>query len=68
MKYFLKGFRTRIFSVAVFVLGALELLSPDMLSTALGLGDRGHAIVFIAISVLIFVLRQLTTTPPGKKL
>lgn len=62
----LKGWRTRILSALVMVLGMLEMFSPDILSTALGLGQRGHAVLFIFFSVAIFWLRQVTTTQPGR--
>lgn len=62
----LKGWRTRILSALVMVLGMLEMFSPDILSTALGLGQRGHAVLFIVFSLTLFWLRQVTTTPAGR--
>ena len=62
----LKGWRTRILSGLVFTLGALELAAPDTLSTALGLGERGHAILFIVIALTTYGLRQITSTAPGQ--
>jgi len=62
----LKGWRTRMATGLVFVVGIMEMFSPDMLSTALGLGDRGHAIFYVAFSLVFYGLRQITTTAPGK--
>ena len=61
------GWRTRIFSSAVAVLGVIEMVDPGLITAALGLGQRGNAILLITIAVATFILRQITTTPPGKK-
>lgn len=65
MSQFLAGWKTRIFSALVAVLGIVDMLDPELITTAVGLGPRGHAILLIAIAVCVWVLRQLTTTPPG---
>lgn len=61
------GWRTRIFSAAVALLGIVEMLDPGLITVAFGLGQRGNAILLIVIAVATFILRQITTTPPGKK-
>lgn len=60
----LKGWRTRIYAGAIFLLGLLEVIDPHLLGAVLG--ERAHAVSLIAISVGIYVLRQITTTPPGR--
>lgn len=61
---FLQGWKTRIFAASLLVLGLVDALDPSILSTALGLGDRGHAVVLVLAAVGTFILRQMTTTPP----
>ena len=61
---FFKGWRTRLFSVAVFALGLLQVLDPNMLFSVLPDAYKGW--VFIVIAVATYLLRQITTTPPGK--
>lgn len=61
----MKGNRTRLFSVAVFALGLVETIDPNMLAGLLPAEYRGF--VLIGIAVAVFVLRQITTTPPGKQ-
>ena len=61
------GWRTRIFSSAVAVLGVVEMLDPGLIASALWLGQRGNAVLLITIAIATFILRQITTTPPGKK-
>jgi len=60
----LKGWRTRLFSFAVFALGLFETLDPNTLAGVLPGAWRGW--VFIVIAVAVYLLRQVTTTPPGK--
>ena len=67
MNAILTGWKTRIVALATFLLGLATLLDPSLLTTALGLGARGNAVVFIGLSVAIFVLRQVTSTPPGNQ-
>ncbi len=68
MTDFLKGQRTRIFAGLVFLLGIFEMFTPNLISDAIGVGSQGRAIVTILIGVAIVLLRQITTTPPGKQL
>lgn len=67
MSAFLAGWKTRIFAGLVSLLGLVELLDPNIVSTALGLGDRGHAVTLLVIGVSTYVLRQITTGPAGSK-
>ena len=60
-----KGQRTRLFAFVVFVLGLLELFTPNLLSDAFGLDQQGRAVTTVGIGLAIFILRQITTTPPG---
>lgn len=64
----LQGQRTRLLAFAVFALGLMELFSPNLLSDAFGLSQQGRASATVAIGMAIFILRQITTTSPGKKL
>jgi hypothetical protein len=63
---FLKGWRTHLLALATFLLGLASLMDPELLTTALGLDGKGHAIILISLAVFMFILRQLTTTPAGK--
>jgi hypothetical protein len=63
MKALLEGWKTRLLSLCVAVLGIVEALDPSLITTAFGLGSRGNAILLITIAVAIFVLRQLTNSP-----
>lgn len=63
----MKGFKTIAFAAMVAVMGILELIDPDVLSTAFGLGDQGRSIVIIGVGVVMAVLRAATSTPLGKK-
>lgn len=62
----LKGQKTRIFGVLVILLGLLEALDPSMVATLVPV-DYQWAIT-PAIGFLIIVLRQITTTPPGRQI
>lgn len=64
----LKGSRTLLFMAASTAIGVLDLLSPDVLSDALGLGTQGRSILLIAIPLIGFGLRMITSSPVGKKL
>lgn len=64
----LKGNRTLIFMAAGIAIGAIDLISPEILSSALGLGDQGRAIMLVVIPLLGFGLRLITDSPVGKKL
>lgn len=63
MKVMLEGWKTRLFALCVALLGIVDALDPTLITTALGLGARGNAILLIAIAVSIFVLRQITHSP-----
>lgn len=59
-----KGWRTRMLSLGVSALALLEYLDPQLIADAIGAENR--SLVLLIVAVAIFVLRQLTTTPPGK--
>jgi hypothetical protein len=60
----IKGWRTRALAALVVVIGALELYAPGMWAALLPKEYQG--IATIGIGVAIYILRQITTTPPGK--
>ncbi|WP_299347634.1 hypothetical protein [uncultured Maritalea sp.] len=62
----LKGWRTRLFSALVALYGAIELVDPHLIADALGVDTQGRAIIIISIAVGMYVLRQVTTTAPGR--
>jgi hypothetical protein len=62
---FLKGWRTRIFSLGVTALGLLETLDPYTISSIVGY--RWQGLVIIGIGLLVYALRELTDTPPGSE-
>ncbi len=62
---FLKGHRTRIFALVVGILGIVELYEKQVIESLVPADYQG--LVLMAIGVGIFVLRQMTTTPPGEK-
>ena len=63
MKAMLEGWKTRLLALSVALLGIAEALDPSLITAALGLGQRGNAILLISIAVAIFILRQITTSP-----
>lgn len=63
MRAILSGWKTRLLSLCVAVLGIVEALDPSLITTAFGLGARGNAVLLISIAVAIFILRQITTSP-----
>ncbi len=69
MKIF-KGWRTRAVALAHIALGALMTIDPHMLqliSSAIP-AERRYGAVLAGQGVLIWALRQITTTPPGQKI
>lgn len=64
----LEGWKTRIWSVAMFLLGLVALLDPRIFSTALGLGDRGTAVIIVLFAVGTFILREMTKGPTAPML
>lgn len=60
-----KGWRTRALSFAVAALAMLEYLDPNLIAAVTGHENR--PLVLLIISVAIFALRQITTTPPGQR-
>ncbi len=61
---FLNGWKTRIFSVLVAVLGFIVVLDPTWLVDIVGKDKQGY--VFVGIAVATAILRQFTTTPAGE--
>lgn len=62
---FLKGWRTRIFALAVGLLGLLETIDPYMISSIVGY--RWQGLVILGIGLLTYVLREFTDSPPGSE-
>ncbi|AVX04253.1 hypothetical protein MXMO3_01727 [Maritalea myrionectae] len=62
---FLKGWRTRLVSLAGVTLAFLELIDPGLLGNALG-PDWKNWVIF-AYPVIYGLLREVTNTPAGKK-
>lgn len=62
MKLF-KGNRTRIFATLVGALGIVELYDDEIVRHMVPESYQG--LLMMGIGVGIFVLRQITTTPPG---
>lgn len=62
---FLRGWRTRIFAVAVFLLGVLDTVDPYMLAGLFG--AKYYGLVIMAIGLLSYLLREVTSTPPGSE-
>ena len=64
----LKGWKTRIFAAANFLSGALMVLEPSTV-TALTSDDaatRRFGFIMMLQGVMVYTLRQITTTAPGK--
>ena len=59
----LKGHRTRIFAFIVALLGVVEMYEGDTIRQMVPEQYQGAA--FIVVGIMIAVLRQITTTPPG---
>lgn len=64
-RHFLKGWRTRIIAGAVFLLGLLEAVDPYTLAGMFG--HERYGFVILAISLLMFFLREVTDSPPGSE-
>lgn len=60
----LNGWKTRIFSMVVALLGAIVVLDPTWIVDIVGKQNQGY--VFIGIAIATYVLRQFTTTPVGE--
>lgn len=66
---FLKGWRTHIFMVLVLVSGVLDQFGAlDMKGFFAGIGvpDAKIGFAMVVFSMCGIVLRQVTSTPPGK--
>ena len=57
----LKGNRTRIFGVLISSLGVLQMYAREIIPT------EYQGLVLTGVGIAIIVLRELTTTPPGKR-
>ncbi len=60
----LKGNRTRLFGLLVLLMGVLEQLTPDTISQVVPPEYQGSVVA--GIGILVIILRQITSTPPGK--
>ena len=60
-----KGHRTRILAGFVGILGIVDLAYADVINDLVP--ETYKSLVLMGIAIAIFVLRQLTTTPPGVK-
>ena len=65
----LKGWRTRLFAGAHLLQGAVMTVTPDLFQmiSSDSPAVRKAGIWMIGQGVIIYVLRQITTTPPGEK-
>lgn len=66
---FLKGWRTRLYAFLNVAAGAIMAIEPSTLQaiTSDDAAVRRFGYVIIAQGVIAWVLRQITTTPPGEK-
>lgn len=55
-----KGNRTRVFGTAILVLGVVESYAREVIP------PEYQGMVLMGIGVAVIILRELTTTPPGK--
>lgn len=62
---FLKGWRTRLVTLAGITLFVLDLIDPHLLGNALGPNWKDW--VIFAYPVIYGLLREVTNTPAGKK-
>lgn len=60
MRWF-KGQRTRIFGAIVSILGVVELYAREVIP------DAYQGLTLMLIGIIVIILRQITTTPPGEK-
>ena len=69
----LKGFRTRIFGLAVSVIGGVLPIANDLFGYLQGLdwtqyvSTKNAPFIMLAIGVIVIILRYLTTGPVGEK-
>ncbi len=59
----LDGLKTRAIGWVVFAAGAVGAVDPNLLSTALGLDERGKAVALLVIGGLVLIARELTKKP-----
>jgi hypothetical protein len=59
-----KGHRTRILALLVTFVGVVELYEGDTIRQMVP--EQYQGATFIVVGILIAVLRQMTTTAPGK--
>ena len=62
-----KGWKTLSFMAAGMAVSILDLVSPEIMSDALGLTGQGRAILLVAVPTIGFLLRMVTSTPIGRK-
>lgn len=59
MMRWLKGNRTRIVGALIAILGVVEMYAREVIPADY------QGLVLMSIGILMIVLRQITTTPPG---
>lgn len=57
----LKGNRTRIVGTLISILGVVEMYAREVIP------DQYQGGALMAAGILMILLRQMTTTPPGQK-
>lgn len=62
-----KGWKTRIVAGATALLGLVGFLDPNILTVALDLDARGHAILLVSLGLTMWLLREVTDSPAGKR-
>jgi uncharacterized membrane protein len=56
---YLKGNRTRLFGILLMILGVVEQYAREVVPQ-----DK-QGLVLMVIGIVVIILRQITTTPPG---
>lgn len=56
----LKGHRTRIFGTSITILGVVEMYAREVIPA------EYQGAVLMTVGIVVVILRELTTTPPGK--
>lgn len=60
----IKGWRTRLFALAVSVLGIVEVIDPTLIANVVGDEYRGWA--YLTIALVTVLLREITKEPAPK--
>lgn len=59
MLRYLKGNRTRLFGTLLMILGVVEQYAREVVP------QEYQGLVLMAVGIVVIILRQITTTPPG---